>query len=162
MGISKYENLAQYLAGKDDKKFMITFKKIEEIIDDKLPKAAREHRAWWANSDSNNHAIQGWLRAGWETSRVDMENQVLIFVRKPKAPVGQFQMAMTSVKDYRDQTLTSPVGDLSNTELELILQKTGGQIALNHIIDAVERYIDGELLEAELGQILRKHWPRGK
>ena len=162
MGISKYENLAQYLAGKGDKKFMMTFDQIEEIIEGELPNAAREHRAWWANSDSNNHAIQGWLRAGWETSRVDMDNQVLIFVRKPKAPVGQFQMAMTSVKDYRDQTLTSPVGDMFDADLEAILQKVGGPVSLAMIIDAVERYINGELLEAELGQILRQHWPRGR
>ena len=161
MVLSKYENLAQYLAGKMDKMMRMTFKQIEELIDGELPNAAREHRAWWANSSTNNHAIQGWLRAGWETSRVDMDNQELIFVRKKKAPVGQFQMAITSAKDYKDQVLTSPVGDLMNTELELILQKTGGQIALNHIIDAVERYINGEMLEAELGQILRKHWPRG-
>ena len=161
MGISKYEYLAQYLAGKDDKKFMMTFDQIEELIEGDLPNAAREHRAWWANSDSNNHAIQGWLRAGWETSRVDMDNQVLIFVRKPKAPVGQFQMAMTSVKDYRDPHAEPCGGRISDADLEGILQKVGGPVSLAMIIDAVERYIDGELLEAELGQILRKHWPRG-
>lgn len=160
MGISKYENLAQHLAGKKDKMLRMTFTQIEELIDGSLPNAALEHRAWWANSDTNNHAIQGWLRAGWETSRVDMDNQELIFVRKAKAPVGQFQMAITSVKDYRDQVLTSPAGDLLNAELEIILQKTGGQVVLSHMIDAVERYIQGDIQEMELGQELRRLWAR--
>ena len=158
MVTSKYQNLAKFLAGEKEDQFRMTFEKIEKLINGPLPRAAREHRAWWANSETNNHAVNGWIQAGWETSRVDMNNRELLFVRK--APDFQFQMAVPSQPGSQDRRVGSPREDLVKTELEEILHKTGGLAQLSHMVDAVERYIQGELLESELGQILRRHWPR--
>ena len=158
MVTSKYQNLAKFLAGEKEDQVRMTFEKIEKQINGPLPRAAREHRAWWANSETNNHAVNGWIQAGWETSRVDMNNRELLFVRK--APRFQFQMASPSQPESQGRRVGSPREDLASTDLEEILHKTGGVAQLSHMIDAVERYINGELLESELGQILRRHWPR--
>ena len=46
-----------------------------------LPRSAREHQAWWANSGhSHTHAIDGWLNIGWK-ARVDLNSQVVVFTK---------------------------------------------------------------------------------
>ena len=156
MVISKYENLAQYLAGKGEDMLRMTFEEIERHITGPLPPAAFEHRAWWANSDSQNHAVNGWLQAGWETSRVDMDNKELFFVRL--APALQYQFAMPSEPRYRGRSSKHSRGDMVSTELESILNRAGGIANLSNILDAIEQYIKGDLQEMELGQKLRGLW----
>lgn len=158
MVTSKYENLANYLAGRGEEMLRMTFSQIEEHIQGPLPKAAYKHRAWWANSETNNHAVNGWLQAGWETSRVDMDNKELMFVRK--APRGQFQFPISSESMIRNSKEEYSRGSTLDSELQGILQKTGGVVNLSHILQAVEEYIHGDIEEIELGRLLRKHWPR--
>lgn len=158
MMISKYENLAKHLAGRREDILRMTFEEIEELIAGPLPRAAYEHRAWWANSESNNHALNGWMQAGWETSQVDMESRELMFVRRQAR--GEFQFALPlSERSPRQQDDYSPGGTVG-TELTAILQRTGGVVNLSRIAQAVEDYIHGDLEEIELGRLLRKHWPR--
>jgi hypothetical protein len=158
MVTSKYEKLADYLTGRKEEMLRMTFEQIENLIDGPLPQAAYEHRAWWANSDSNNHAINGWMQAGWETTRVDMDNKELMFVRR--APYRQYQFALPSQPKYRDRGGRYSQGDSVSSELEDILQRTNGVVNLSRIVQAVEDYIHGDLEEIELGQKLRKFWPR--
>jgi hypothetical protein len=158
MMISKYENLAKHLAGRHEDMLRMTFGEIEELIDGPLPKAAYEHRAWWANSESNNHALNGWMQAGWETSQVDMEGRELMFVRRRPRREIQFALPFSerSLRQADDYQGDGSVG----TELNAILNRTGGVVNLSRIIQAVEDYIHGDLDEIELGRLLRKHWPR--
>lgn len=160
MVISKYDNLAHYLAGRKEDMIRMRFSEIEKLIEGPLPQVAYDHRAWWANSDTNNHAINGWLQAGWETSRVDMDNRELLFVRR--APALQYQFALPS-RRRSDAILEDRSFDTMplNEELNEILRKTGGPANLARMIEAVERYILGDLLETELGRILRQLWHRG-
>ena len=158
MVTSKYEKLASYLSNRKEEMLRMTFEQIEKLIDGPLPQAAYEHRAWWANSDSNNHAINGWMQAGWETTRVDMDNKELIFVRR--APFRQYQFALPTRPEKRDQPKILYQKAPSKNELEVILQRTGGVENLANIIKVVDDYIHGELEEIELGQKLRKFWPR--
>lgn len=157
MMISKYENLAKHLAGRQEDMLRMTFEEIEKLIAGPLPKAAFEHRAWWANSDSNNHALNGWMQAGWETSQVDMESRELMFVRR--RPRGEIQFALPFAERSRRQDDYSPGGTVGS-ELTGILQRTGGVVNLSRIVQAIEDYIHGDLDEIELGRLLRKHWPR--
>ena len=48
----------------------MTFADIEELLGEKLPQSAREHRAWWANHYGNPQA-KAWLAAGWLVDNVD-------------------------------------------------------------------------------------------
>ncbi len=72
----KYENLADYLRELNEEKINLTFSEIETILGEPLPDAA-QNRAWWANSASNNHALNAWMDVGWQTANVDMDKKVL-------------------------------------------------------------------------------------
>ncbi len=54
MVISKYEELARFLEKQDPELLRMSFDEIEKVIEGPLPKGAREYRAWWANSETNN------------------------------------------------------------------------------------------------------------
>lgn len=80
---SRYAPLAIWLqrqpASRDD--LVLTFKQIEEIIDDKLPNFARRHRSWWANDTVNHVHSQQWTNVGWNTSRVNVAEETVTFSR---------------------------------------------------------------------------------
>ena len=78
----KYRPLYDHLRACSDDRWDARFSDIEQIIGDRLPSSARKHPAWWANdtSRSHNHA-QAWLSAGWETSRVQIEANGVLFRR---------------------------------------------------------------------------------
>ena len=157
MQISKYEEFARYLAKQDQDMLRMTFSEVAGIVGS-LPKAAYNHRAWWANSASNNHALNGWLNAGWETSQVDMDKEELVFIKaqdvlQEALIPGYMPKVKSRRKPFRGQTQL-------NTEVELILRQVGGIANLSYLIDAIERYIQGEIQEMELGQELRRLWHR--
>ena len=60
---SKYFPLKIYLMSSQKKEEILTFKEIETIIDNKLPKSAYTYDAWWSNG-GHSHA-KSWLDAGW-------------------------------------------------------------------------------------------------
>jgi outer membrane receptor for Fe3+-dicitrate len=155
--VSKYEELAKYLEKQDSDLIRMTFQEVEEIIGP-LPPTAYDHRAWWANSASQNHAMNGWMSVGWETSQVEMDKQELVFIRAKK--VLQDSLLPGYMPKTRSRKLPSPQRDRLNSEFELILNQVGGVVNLSYIIDAIERYMSGELQEMELGQELRRLWAR--
>lgn len=156
---SKYENISRYLMSRDEDMLRMSFKEIEKLIEGKLPPAAYEHRAWWANTQTQTHARHGWMKAGWETSKVDMDKGELVFIRSSPRMLEKFSL-QDNTFFHRPASPSNQVGSI-DAELEAILRRTGGVVNLSRMVDAVEGYIRGDLLETELGQILRKHWPRG-
>jgi hypothetical protein len=55
--MSKYTPLRNYLQSlpPDTRTKTMTFTQIEEILNDKLPRSAHEHQAWWANETNGPH-----------------------------------------------------------------------------------------------------------
>lgn len=82
--MSKYAKLTRCLGEKRDREWSPSFREIEEILGFALPPAARRHRAWWSNNDSNNVMTRAWLDAGWRTEQVDMNRETLVFRRATK------------------------------------------------------------------------------
>ncbi len=80
--VSKYGPLRRFLADRRDGEWRATFADVEEILGLTLCPAARQHRAWWANSISQAGARSGWLAEGWETRDVDMGGERLVFERQ--------------------------------------------------------------------------------
>lgn len=154
MVISKYEELANYLAKQDKDMIRMSFDEVAQIVGS-LPNGAYDYRAWWANSESNNHAVHGWLNVGWETSQVEMEKEELIFTRI--SDVVQESLLPGYLPQTRRRSGYSHQNRI-NTEVDMILKQVGGVMNLSYLIDAVERYIRGEIQEMELGQELRKLW----
>ncbi len=58
-----------------------SFGELEELLDDKLPNSAREHRAWWANDLSSGRHSHAWMGAGWKVDNVDFTAESVTFIR---------------------------------------------------------------------------------
>jgi len=58
----RYRELTTSLESRDDPVVVLTFSQIERIVGP-LPKSAKEHRAWWANSTSSQHQARYWIDA---------------------------------------------------------------------------------------------------
>lgn len=79
--MSKYEPLREHLARRDDVVWAAKLNEVEEIIGSSLPKSAREHRTWWANSGGSLVHQNAWLDAGWRVERTDLMRDVIVFRR---------------------------------------------------------------------------------
>ena len=153
----KYENLAKYLEGLEVERINMTFKEIEAILGEALPEAAK-NRAWWANSASNNHALNGWLNVGWETSNVKMKERMLFFT---KVPIDKLEAPIMSISNRSPSPRRRyPRSNIANAELDLIVQRAGGVDHIREYMVVIERYLFGEITEMELGQELRRLYHR--
>lgn len=79
--MSKYDSLYSWLRKQRSKNISVTFHDLEGVLGFKLPVAARNCRAWWANerSPSTHTHCNAWLDAGFETEHVDMPRETLVF-----------------------------------------------------------------------------------
>jgi len=84
--MTKYEPLQEHLKTLSQSVWAVHFGDVEAIIEGKLPKSAREHRAWWANNPTGHSHSKAWVSAGWFTEDVDMEAHKLVF--KKRSPNG--------------------------------------------------------------------------
>ncbi len=83
---SRYAPLHKHLAGlpKDRKEYEMSFDEISTVMGAGLPKSARDHRAWWANTESHSQAL-AWISAGWKVDGVDLDNELIHFTRTERA-----------------------------------------------------------------------------
>ncbi len=79
--MSKYEPLREHLARLEDVVWAAKLDEVETIIGSSLPKSAREHRTWWANSGGSLVHQNAWLDAGWRVERTDLMRDVIVFRR---------------------------------------------------------------------------------
>ena len=85
--MGKYDRLTDFLnrQPRDESYVEMTFKQIEDVIDDQLPQSAKIHRAWWSNNEQNSAMTRAWRKAHFRSARVDMSARKLTFVRdRPK------------------------------------------------------------------------------
>lgn len=100
--MSKYEPLREYLARMEDVVWAAKLDEVEEIIGSNLPRSAREHRTWWANSGGSLVHQNAWLDAGWRVERTDLNRDVIIFRRLRiggTAIAGQSQRAERAARN---------------------------------------------------------------
>jgi len=151
---SKYDVLAEYLRRQPGPALKLTFNEVERIVG-QLPAAAMTYRAWWSNNAGHTHARNGWLAAGWKTSRVSMDNRTLDFVRAPTpVPHPGAQVLAPSTARYRDIHFDTSTATPTDQPGNPIM----GDENFIKILRAIQRYVDGEIVETELGRIIRKHW----
>lgn len=75
----KYSLLENYLSKIEEKRFQLTFSKIESILGFPLPLSAYKHYAWWSNG-GHNHA-NAWLNHGWIVSECNL-GAYIVFTKK--------------------------------------------------------------------------------
>lgn len=79
--MSKYDPLKLHLCSWHADRAPMTFSQIEALLGFPLPRSAREHQAWWANTEGTHSHARSWLGAGWRTSDLDIVGERVIFVR---------------------------------------------------------------------------------
>lgn len=79
--MSKYDPLREHLARLDDVVWAAKLDDVEKILGSDLPRSAREHRTWWANSGGSLVHQNAWLNAGWRVERTDLTRNVVVFRR---------------------------------------------------------------------------------
>jgi len=129
--MAKYEPLEHYLCSRRMSEVPMTFGEIERVIGNRLPPAARAHRAWWSNNPSNNVMTKSWLAAGFVSERVDLAGERLVFRRSSGTP-------------------SSPAGTDAPSPglLERIRARLGGTVTVAPGVDLME-----PLWEAEEGEV---------
>ncbi|MCF8504720.1 MAG: hypothetical protein K9G59_07380 [Caulobacter sp.] len=99
----------------------MTFAEIERVTGHALP-ASKQYPAWWSNNPANNVMTRAWLAAGFQTERVDIGGERLVFRRVAAA-------AEKSVS-------TAPAAPLrEGTLLERIRASLGGMVTVAPGVD---------------------------
>ena len=82
----KYQRLYSHLCSLPDPEWKVSFADIEAVLGFELPDSARLYRPWWANQagGGRSQAI-AWMAAGWETAKVDIPGETLLFRRRKTA-----------------------------------------------------------------------------
>jgi hypothetical protein len=70
---SKYHPLFEHLLYSGHGQATMTFAEIESVIGARLPPSARTRAEWWSNSPSGHSQARAWMRAGYSTSKVDLD-----------------------------------------------------------------------------------------
>lgn len=77
---SRYQAIAQLFEGAPDT-ISFTFEEIEKAVGSPLPATARNHRAWWSNTNRNSQA-RAWMGEGFAVTGVDMDGEQVSFARE--------------------------------------------------------------------------------
>jgi len=125
--MGKYDPLKRYLEGRATSEVPMTFEEIERVLGQKLP-ASKQYPAWWSNNASNNVMTKAWLDAGYQTERVDIGGERLVFRR---------------LKGSRPQ----PKSSTSDNILERIRARLGGTVTIPPGVDITAP--TGEIWDAE-------------
>ncbi len=124
----KYEPFKAYLLRQTASQVPLTFAEIERIIGQRLPSSARKFPAWWSNNPSNNVMTTAWLDAGYESEKVDIGAERLVFRRaspplssppvSAEDPLAGLYGAMRDTMRLRpDVDLTEPTGEVWDADL---------------------------------------------
>jgi hypothetical protein len=82
--MGKYEPLATHLESASANEWSATFAQVEQVLGFPLPPSARKHREWWSNQSGAGHSqARGWQDAGWQVWKVDLQEEKVIFRRRP-------------------------------------------------------------------------------
>ncbi|MDT3685890.1 MAG: hypothetical protein RO009_12720 [Pseudorhodoplanes sp.] len=76
--MGKYDPLRDHLQSVRARTWIASFRDVEAVIRDRLPRSAYEHQAWWSNSRSHIQA-HSWLDAGWQTEGTDLTRKRIVF-----------------------------------------------------------------------------------
>jgi len=78
--------LRQYLSLKRGRQpeLALSFRQIEEVLGDGLPKPARKYPEWWHNDRATTQA-RAWLDAGWHVRDVDLVAETVVFQVEERA-----------------------------------------------------------------------------
>lgn len=77
----KYIKLKDYFADAEFSKRTLTFKQIEEILGEELPKSAYSYKDFWMPRKNMNRIAEAWLSGGYHMKKLDLGKKKVQFVR---------------------------------------------------------------------------------
>ncbi|MBP1043252.1 hypothetical protein I6N95_19715 [Vagococcus sp. BWB3-3] len=84
----KYDAVTRYMMSNGGSQVTLTFTQFDEILFpySGLPKSARTTEDWWANDYKYpEKGAYGWLNAGYEVVRVNLEKEYVVFNKLMKS-----------------------------------------------------------------------------
>ena len=81
----KYTPLEKYLRELplSQEEVTLTFERIEQILNERLPRQAHENGLWWGNQRQGMYVeVSAWMDAGWMVEIVDLREKWVRFVRQ--------------------------------------------------------------------------------
>lgn len=107
--MSKYKNLVRHLMNLDAEAVEYTFDEMKKILGFSLPDSSRIFRPWWANDKTHVQARDGWLKAGWDVTFVDLNEKIVRFGKKknftptgPVTPTRQVSLEEINPADFEN------------------------------------------------------------
>jgi len=137
--MSRYQPLADFLAGKKAIEWEASFAEIEERLGFPLPPSAYAYPAWWANQTGPGHSqTKGWRSVGWKTADLDLKRRRVRFEREIRVaherattPADEQEMLarraeeLTGIVD-RDRLISEALRALVEREAARRLARLGG------------------------------------
>lgn len=121
--MKKYSSLSNYLSELKVAEIQLSFSRVEEIIEGKLPASALRYPAWWSNEKEGTHNwAHLWQAAGWVTSGIDFKRQVVTF-RRVKQGIEDI---LSSLRPNTQETIFD-ILELANISTEDWFTKANGQ-----------------------------------
>jgi CBS domain-containing protein len=91
------------------------FNQIEELINEKLPNSAREHRSWWVNDMATHPHSATWIGAGWLVDDIDFRAEEVVFKQTNLALYQEFFFdLLTRLKSTRPGVTQTKKAPLQN------------------------------------------------
>ncbi|MGX7350990.1 hypothetical protein RU97_GL000296 [Enterococcus canis] len=84
----KYDAITQYFRVNGGSQVTLTFTQFDELLfpNSGLPKTARIDTDWWANDYRHpEKGAYGWLNAGYEVVRINLEKEFIVFNKLVKS-----------------------------------------------------------------------------
>ena len=137
--MSRYQPLADFLAGQKAIEWEASFAEIEERLGFELPPSAYTYPAWWANQTGPGHSqTKGWRSVGWKTADLDLKRRRVRFEREIRAMherattsadereiLARRAEELTGIAD-RDQLICEALRSLVEREAARRLARLGG------------------------------------
>ncbi len=108
MMTSKYCTLGEHLLQNEKDQLTMSFSDVEKVLGFPLPKSARKFRTWWANDSTHSHAVNGWLKYGWQVNEINLKEGYVLFRRVAKLRLHE-SVPVTEIPDKASLSKISQV-----------------------------------------------------
>lgn len=113
---NQYAQLTPVLLASKESQVTLTFDELDKIIPNGLTYSAKNHQAWWSNSEASQSHSKAWLDAG-RRAKVDFKNKRTTFTLD--SSVETSELAADVVDESTPQELTEYVESSLSLERDL-------------------------------------------
>jgi hypothetical protein len=145
----KYAALGAFLETVTGKEITLSFRQIEEVLGESLPKSASDYDVWWSNSPVTGRHNAVWLDRGWQTADLNRKAMTVGFRRNERMAVSTGKVPVRRINASASPTLleVAPVAAANDISLKFewrLLGRVGldmtGRLGLPTVADVPGLY----------------------